>query len=95
MGRLIDADALIEEINKATFTKDVNIMNANDNGPQLNGFYKGYTEAMVRLQPTAYNVEKVAEDLQKASMIIEQNENSIKCAIEENMAVHIVKRGGL
>lgn len=45
--------------------------------------------------PTAYDVEKVVEDLQKASMIVEQNENSIKCAIEENMAVHIVKRGGV
>lgn len=50
---------------------------------------------VINEQPTAYDVEKVVGDLQKVSMIIEQNENSIKCAIEENMAVYIVKRGGV
>ena len=48
---MIDEKKLIEEINECDFTADVNKLNANDNGPQLKGFYIGYTEALVRLQP--------------------------------------------
>lgn len=87
MGRLIDAEQaklmlseLLEVAEKENFTAEDAINHAYEWVDNL---------------PTAYDVERVAEDLQKASMIIEQNENSIKCAIEENMAVHIVKRGGV
>ena len=50
---MIDENKLIKEINECDFTADVNKLNANDNGPQLKGFYIGYTEALVRLQPQA------------------------------------------
>lgn len=50
---------------------------------------------VVNAQPTAYDIEKVTEDLRKASMIINTDENNIKYAIEENMAVYIVKNGGI
>ena len=46
---MIDEKKLIEEINKCDFTADVNKMKANDNGPQLKGFYIGYTEMLVKL----------------------------------------------
>lgn len=84
MGRLIDADALIEFIDAGHLRH-----------PSELCFSEVDVVNMLNHAPIAYDVEKVAEDLQKVSMIIEQNENSIKCAIEENMAVHIVKRGGL
>lgn len=83
MSRLIDADALKQDLRKC----QINSLIAHNE--EKNVF------DVINEQPTAYNVEKVVEDLQKVSTIIEQNENSIKCAIEENMAVHIVKRGGL
>lgn len=82
--RLIDADKLIEELIIKTVSKDAHIISI--------------ANAVVNLvnnQLTAYDVEKVVDDLQKASMIIDSNENNIKCAIEENLAVYIVKRGGV
>ena len=51
MEQVIDEKKLIEEINECDFTADVNKMKANDNGPQLKGFYIGYTEMLVKLQP--------------------------------------------
>lgn len=83
MGRLIDADVALQRFIEETEASGKNVIHINTNKRILQDI------------DTAYNVEKVVEDLQKASTIIEQSENSIKCAIEENMAIHIVKKGGL
>lgn len=51
MGRLIDADALIEEINKKM--------------PQ--GSARGVFKAFIDEQPTAYNVENVVAEIRRCS----------------------------
>lgn len=97
MGRLIDADDAINVFTNRLFeTLKTNLpcVTAEENQICLETCYK-IAKYEIDTIPTAYNVDAVVEDLQKVSTIIEQNENSIKCAIEENMAVHIVKRGGV
>ncbi len=83
MGRLIDADVALQRFIEETEASGKNVIHINT------------IKRLLQDIDTAYDVEKVVEDLQKVSMIVEQNENSIKCAIEENMAVHIVRNGGL
>ena len=61
--RLIDADELIKKINNDNdFAKNISF----DIDERLvNGFYKGYVEAEIRLMPTAYDIDKAIEELDK------------------------------
>ena len=86
--RLIDADALCEKIRK---------------------IYDGYMldegctpidfENMVDEQPTAFDTEKVVEQLSCNSRFIDDiNEHNIKCiscVIGQKTAIDIVKKGGV
>lgn len=81
--RLIDADVLKLELQKYQIESLI------EHSEEKNVF------DVINEQPTAFDREKVVAELQRASMIIDSNENNIKCAIEENLAVHIVKRGGV
>lgn len=91
MGRLIDADKLLEETRK---DRDY---------AEKNGFLDMYYERQVlidriKAQPTAYDVDKVVEKLRKVSYETEEwNDNSSSFdlrMIEEADAVDIVKGGG-
>lgn len=91
MGRLIDADDLIEEINKKM--------------PQ--GSVRGVFKAFIDEQPTSYNVEKVVAELEKQAeqynrrareLVDKSTEAGIHnkgkaCSYEH--AIDIVKRGGV
>ena len=79
MGRLIDEDDVMHMLT----------------GVELNnGTFTG-AKTELRNVKTAYSVEKVVAELKKASTIYEMSEDNIKCAIEEKLAVHIVRNGGI
>lgn len=89
MGRLIDADALSEEIKSL----QVFVAGLRAGKGILNEYAKMYRESVLRIvdeQPTAYDVEKVAEQLEKASTVYDFCE----LAIREDIALHIVRVGG-
>lgn len=61
MGRLIDADRLIAELQELDFVRDAKRMNVNKFDEELKGFYIGYTMGLIILQPTVeFNVEEKA-----------------------------------
>lgn len=86
MGRLIDADALIEEMKKE----------------QESGKYDENTiivsDCFIRIlngQPTAYDVEKVVAELEDKKIIYFDGLKSEGTNIRVNEAIDIVKRGGI
>ena len=101
MGRLIDADELLKELesNKLQPTKDTD------------GFIEGWCEGfntvvdMIINQPTAYDVEKVVAGLEEVSMnyfLTIANTGSEKLDIAYgyasdavNKAIEIVRKGGV
>ena len=107
MGRLIDADALIEEIKSL----QVFVTGLRAGKGILAEYAKQYRKSLLRIideQPTAYDVENVVAELE------EREEACKKCYVEEmltgncssasvycgeknayNIAVMIVKRGGV
>ena len=94
MGRLVDADALLEHIKKLECHAE------NKKYEQgLNDFLQCYLPQIIDNQPTAYDVEKVLEELADNSRFIDDiNEHNIKCiscVIGQKTAIDIVKRGGV
>lgn len=86
MARLIDADALIEEMNKCArqnFTLDDNFEH----------WLKGMVSALeiIEEQPTAYDVDAVVTELKKESY---QEFCDSPQIVELNDAIEIVKAGG-
>lgn len=85
MSRLIDADDLIEEINKKM--------------PQ--GSAMGVFKAFIDEQPTAYNVEKVVAELEEFTKLAEDRwvNGTSNHAYQEHKcwvkAIDIVKSGGI
>lgn len=79
--RLIDADKLIEIINNSV----------DENDWLLNQFNADYIESLVEVQPTAYDVDKVIEQLEKCSF----DDNSGFRLIHSEETVDIVKAGGV
>ena len=89
MGRLIDADKLLEETRR---DRDY---------ARKNGFLDMYYERQVLIdriesQPTAYNVDKVVEQLKTDSSIkLYGSGNSDNYLIPVKRAIEIVKGGGV
>ena len=84
MGRLIDADKLLEETRR---DRDY---------ARKNGFLDMYYERQVlidriKAQPTAYDVEKVVDELKNASW----EETDISTVIYIDDAIEIAKQGGV
>ena len=79
--RLIDADELIDTIyGKDYFTQTI----------------KDVLENIIETQPTAYNPEKVGEELETAKSVKNfGSRNSGNLLIPLNDAIDIVKRGGV
>ena len=98
MGRLIDADALLEHIKKLECHAE------NKKYEQgLNDFLQCYLPQIIDNQPTAYDVEKVVEEL----MVLHEegycpNEDSLECVLDKACSdcyrekiTDIVKKGGV
>ena len=89
MGRLIDADKLLEETRK---DRDY---------AEKNGFLDMYYERQtlidrIKLQPTAYDVEKVVEQLESLSNAeADYYYASSNDVIDRDDAIEIVKGGGV
>ena len=89
MGRLIDADKLLEETRR------------DRNYARKNGFLDMYYERQVlidriKAQPTAYNVDKVIEQLESLSNAeADYYYASSNDVIDREDAIEIVKGGGV
>jgi hypothetical protein len=84
--RLIDADALISAINQSTCNWAEHL-------------WKQVVCDVINNQPTAFDTEKVVEQLDCNSRFIDDiNEHNIKCiscVIGQKTAIDIVKKGGV
>lgn len=82
MGRLIDADELLKEMERERIHL-------------FNKMHDGYLKAMkcVKRQPTAYNPDKVVEQLEKLPQYSTWNHNNDN--ISRKKAIEIVKGGGV
>lgn len=78
--RLIDADKLIEELKIKTVSKDAHIISIANAVVDL-----------VNNQPTAFDTEKVVEQLKEAEMDISSLGH---CAVYADDAIKIVLKGG-
>ena len=86
MGRLIDADALIEEIKSLQVT----VTGLRAGKGILNEYAKLYRESLLRIideQPTAYDVEKVVAEVKDYYDLVSG------CYLKE--IVEIIKKGGV
>ena len=80
MGRLIDADALLNEFNPDSDALIDNIL----------------ARMRIAEQPTAYSVDKVVEELETDSSVkLYGSQNSDNYMIPVKMAIEIVKQGGV
>ena len=81
MGRLIDADALLEHIKKLECHAE------NKKYEQgLNDFMQCYLPQIINNQPTAYDVEKVVKQIHEELFVFD---------IPNDICDDIVKRGGV
>ena len=82
MGRLIDADALYEKLQ-------------NDSSYDLD-FFDAELRQIIEGTPTAYDVEKVVTELERATKYVTINgKNTGLEALHPIQAINIVKRGGI
>ena len=95
--RLIDADELNKKFDDEHFTEWCDTMDVPlYDRPQLDGFHIGLAQGQVFLQPIAYDVDKVIEQL--------DNQKDAYCLYEEDRewvvkvlddAIDIVRKGGI
>ena len=104
MSRLIDADKLIERFNaiaegKIERIKGVNCESLDDAMSKVvkiameNGERVSFQQ-FIDEQPTAYDVEEVAEKLEKSAKLYSLSDRDCEFAIVQNVALEIVKAGG-
>lgn len=85
MGRLIDADALLDAMDKRyNEKKDIVPNNLAEGFMQM--------EKLIKEQPTAYDVSRVVAELKAASDV--DDIDDVVC-IRENKAIDIVRKGGV
>lgn len=87
MSRLIDADALLQEFETENVARNSDIWH-------ITGI-----KAFIENAPTAFDTERVVEQLSCNSRFIDDiNEHNIKCiscVIGQKTAIDIVKKGGV
>lgn len=92
MSDLISRSALLDEMDKR-YNKKKDIVPNN----LAEGFMQ--MENLIKEQPTAYDTEKVVENLASNSRFIDDiNEHNIKCiscVIGQKTAIDIVRKGGV
>ena len=82
MGRLIDADALYEKLQKDS-TYDLDFMDSE-------------LREVIEEMPTAYDIEKVVAELEEETEVFTSFETMyIKYAIPKHKAIDIVRKGGV
>lgn len=104
--RLIDADALIKKFNDAgvNITFDIPVEELLGEDIDLEDFsslvqdavmaYRNMAIDTIKNQPTAYSVDKVVEELEKAKTInVDVGFGTIYKTIRKDVALEIVKRG--
>lgn len=96
MGRLIDADALIEELKMQCS----DCMDCKERS--IGGIVKGAINDCIKIiakQHTAYKMDKVVEELACNSRFIDDiNEHNVKCVscvIGQKTEIEIVRKGGV
>ena len=62
--RLIDADALMKKIREVDFVADVDLMKITHDS-MLTGFFHGSVQGIVDRLPTAYDPDKIVEQLEE------------------------------
>lgn len=77
--RLIDADVLMKKIREVDFVADVDLMKITHDS-MLTGFFHGRVQGIVDRLPTAYDIDKVVEQLKTVEVL--------------DNAIEIVKSGG-
>lgn len=83
MGRLIDADALIEFV-KEELKQD-----------RPHDFKIRNIQRFIKDMPTAYDVEKVVKQLEEETIALEDNYGELVECIPKNLAIDIVRKGGV
>ena len=88
--RLIDADKLIEDLKEYA----ENIKNIRDDGKCF--LTEENVLSIIKEQPTAYDVDKVVEQIDDCQSYYVGRSNSIykKCTVELEKVLEIVKAGG-
>lgn len=80
MGRLIDADKWKDRLKRNSIFEKIT------DSAGMNVY------EIIDEQPTAYDVEKVVEQLEKASTVYDLS--NCELAIRQDIALHIVRAGG-
>ena len=91
MSRLIDTDKLIEDLKEYV----ENIKNIRDDGKCF--LTEENVLSIIKEQPTAYDVDKVVEQIDDCQSYYVGRSNSIykKCTVELEKVLEIVERGGI
>ena len=82
--RLIDADKVIEHLEKVI----------KDNPHFVNAAYIRGVQEVIKEQPTAYDIDKVVEQLEKYSNVDEAEQLGTIPVVELTDAIEAVKAGG-
>lgn len=91
--RLIDADKLMKEIREVDFMADAEEMKVTHD-TMMTGFFHGRVQGIVDHLPTAYDPDKIVEQLEIKKILAEGSDSRIRNkAFKE--AIEIVKGGAV
>lgn len=95
--RLIDADALMKKIREVDFVADVDLMKITHDS-MLTGFFHGSVQGIVDRLPTAYDPDRIVEQLEDAPTLeLPKGWERLlggNGVILKKSAIEIVKKGG-
>ena len=88
--KLIDADVLMKKIREVDFVADVDLMKITHDS-MLTGFFHGSVQGIVDRLPTAYDIDKIIEQLEELN---EEEERLVNNHVFIQGIIEIVKSGG-
>lgn len=92
--KLIDADALMKKIREVDFVADVDLMKITHDS-MLTGFFHGSVQGIVDRLPTAYDPDKIVEQLEaETKSVYNEIQGDYFNYVEIDKAIEIVKSGG-
>ena len=91
--KLIDADVLMKKIREVDFVADVDLMKITHDS-MLTGFFHGSVQGIVDRLPTAYDPDKVVEQLEENTCYVEDGNGHAGHFVFTETAIEIVKSGG-
>lgn len=93
--KLIDADALMKKIREVDFVADVDLMKITHDS-MLTGFFHGSVQGIVDRLPTAYDLDKVVEQLEaETKSVYNEIQGDYFNYVEIDKAIEIVKGGAV